>query len=270
MEVTAAPSPVTITSVPALAAAMRTLVYAPVVQPLHALLNHDPLVPMYEVTGDSQHAEAVALVRALEEIGERLRRLHAAYGEWKEFDTGAYFDLSPAQTQRLVRVSERVSAVHVTFFVDLLLPSFRHAEQYWHDRFCPAYWQMMDGLRAAEEPSRQVNTFTRQVQPQMIQRWASLCAVVQRARTLMEQDSAYLVAYISEEERARWRHAWHQDPTIGLNQRLQPDLPSVPTLTLSTEFPLPTRRQPGRLRRLRTNRSRGRPSRHLHWQALDG
>ena len=113
---------------------------------------------MYEVSGQSSAEEAASAVQALEDISDRLRRLHGAYGEWRQFDAGAYFDLSHAQTRRLVRVSERVSTVHVTFFADLLLPSFRAAEHYWYYCFCPSYWTMLDGLRTSSEPSDLVST----------------------------------------------------------------------------------------------------------------
>lgn len=243
---------------------------APRSETLHDLHTHDPLVPMYEVDGESPEEESVAAVRALEEISDRLRRLHAAYGEWAEFDAGAYFDLGLAQTRRLVHVSERVSRVHVTFFGDLLLPSFRRAEHYWYYGFCPAYRQMLHGLRTATEPSDLVNAFTQQAQPQMIRLWNRLLEVVNKARAVIQQESAFLLAYLCEEERARWQHAWRQEPAGALALELRHDLRSLPTLTLSTEFPLPPSRQPGRLRRLRINRARGRPPRFLRWGTLDG
>ncbi len=50
-----------------------------------------------------------------------------------------------------------------------------------------------------------------------------------------------------------------QRPVAGLTQRLQPALPSLPTLTLSVDFPRRPTASRGRLRRLRTNRTRRQP-----------
>ncbi len=114
MEANAAPTPAALTSVLAMAATIRAMRCTPGAETLHDLHTHDSVVPMYEVSGQSSAEEAASAVQALEDISDRLRRLHGAYGEWRQFDAGAYFDLSHAQTRRLVRVSERVSTVHVT------------------------------------------------------------------------------------------------------------------------------------------------------------
>ena len=116
MEVAGIATTPALTSVLALAATMRAMDCTPGAETLHDLYTHDALVPLYDVSGESSADEAASAVQALEDISDRLRRLHDAYGEWREFDAGAYFDLSHAQTRRLVRVSERVSTVHVTFY----------------------------------------------------------------------------------------------------------------------------------------------------------
>ncbi len=202
--------------------------------------------------------EAEAAVHVLGEVAERLRRLGPAYAEWHEFDACAYFDLLPAQAQRLVRVSERVATVHVTFFADLLLPSFRLAERYWAETYCPAYRLMRRGLDRAAAPRPVVDAFQNTVQPAMVQHWLALQEVLTQARRLLAQDVAFLAANGSEDERARRRRAWQQRPAAGIDAALLPPLPALPTLTLSVDFPLPPYRQPGRLRRLRANRARRR------------
>lgn len=256
--------PFAVTSAPALAAALRRAVCARSIQPLDALLRRERLVPMYRIRPLAPNAEAEAAVHVLGEVADRLRRLGAAYGEWREFDLCAYFDLSPAQAHRLIRLSERVATVHVTFYADLLLPSFRTAEQYWIEDFCPAYRHMTHSLAFVDEPLPALSRFLNTVQPYMVERWLALQETLEQTRRLLAQDVAYLSANDSAEERARWRQAWQDAPAAGLDPRLLPSLPSLPTLTLSVDFPLPARRQPGRLRRLRANRLRRSPRQPLH------
>jgi len=252
-------APFAVTSMPALAAALRLAVCARSSPPLDAVLRREPLVPMYRIRRLAPNAEAEAAVHVLGEVADRLRRLGSAYGEWREFDLYAYFDLMPAQAHRLVRLSERVATVHVTFYADLLLPSFRAAERYWIETFCPAYRQLTHNLSFMDEPLPAVSRFRNTVQPRMVERWLALRETLVEARDLLAQDVAFLSANGSEDERARWRQAWREPPTSGLDPRLLPSLPSLPTLTLSVDFPLPAHRQPGRLRRLRTNRLRSSP-----------
>lgn len=251
--------PFAVTSVPALAAALRLTGCDRYSQPLDVLFQRERLVPMYRIRRLAPHAEAEAAVHVLGEVADRLRRLGAAYGEWREFDPCAYFDLLPAQAHRLVRISERVATVHVTFFADLLLPSFRAAERYWIEEFCPAYRQMTHSLAFINEPLPAVNRFQSAVQPRMVEHWLALQETIEEARRLLAHDAAFLSANGSADERARWRQVWREPPAAGIDPNLLPSLPSLSTLTLSVDFPLPARRQPGRLRRLRTNRLRGRP-----------
>lgn len=252
-----------------MAATMRGMSCTPGAETLSDLHRHDSFVPMYEITGESSSDEAAAAVCALDEISDRLRRLRWAYGEWREFDAGAYFDLSLAQARRLVRVTERVSTVHVSFYADLLLPSFRNVEHYWFYRFCPAYWQMVESLRTGTEPSHSVNTFTHQVQPEMIRLWTRLCEVVNKSYALLRGSSSYLIAYLCEEERGRWQQALAHEPADGTDLLPQAEIGALPTLSLSIEFPLPAGRQPGRLRRLRSNRAQRRPARFLRRSTPD-
>lgn len=233
-------------------------------EPLQTLFAHDEPVAMYEVNGSDVEQEANSALQSLEEIADRLSRLRLAYGEWKEFDAGAYFDLTHAQTNRLVRVSERVSTVHVTFYADLLLPSFHAVESCWYDVYCPTYWRMIDGLRTGSTPAEAVDRYSEDAQPEMIERWHKLSSVVQQTRTEAIKERDYLIAYLSLEETARWAREWRKRPVRSIADELLPSLQSLSTLTLATEFPLPAGRQPGRLRRLRTNRERGRPQRFVN------
>ncbi len=82
-------------------------------------------------------------------------------------------------------------------------------------------------------------------------------------RAALDEDASFLAANSSEDERP-------DGDRFGDNARapltLTPAaaLPSLPTLTLSVDFPLPPYRQPGRsVRRLRTNRTRRQPLAHI-------
>jgi hypothetical protein len=242
------PMTLSITSAPALAAALRTpgdLPFAPIA------MRSAALVPLYQVAGGSEQAEATAAAHVIGEVVERLRRLTAAYSEWDRFDAPAYFDLSHEQAAHLVRVAERVSTVHVIFFVDLLLPSFCAATTFWHEHFVPAYGQMRQEPRLAE-------AFHTCLQPQMVEHWHRLLAVVRETRTILAEDVGFLAANGAHEERSRWQRYWQTPPRPDLAVALTPPLADVPTLTLTVEFALPAHRQPDRLRRLRAARDRRR------------
>jgi hypothetical protein len=246
-----------ILSAPALAAALREVGQRSSHIPAGTLLGGRQLAPMYHVGGATVEEEAARAAHVLVETAERLRRLGSAYGEWQLFDAGAYFDLRPPQLARLVKISERVSTVHVLFFGDLLLPSFRAAESYYANSYLPAYQRYFlaqGGVKPGELE------FYRKIQPQMVARWGRLNAVIQAARRLLEDQTGYWAANGAEDERAYWRKAWEHSPAPGLPTALKPSLAAVATLTLAFDFPLPAARQPGRLRRLRRNRAR-----HNRW-----
>lgn len=245
-----------ITSAPALAAALRVTDTIEEPAPLEQTFAADSLVPMYQIDTDGADAEAQSAAHVVSEIAERLRRLAAAYGEWTTFDAPAYFDLTAAQAARLVRISERVSTVYVIFFADLLLPAFRQAETFWADDFLPTYH--------ITHPQHDVDTwayaiyFQQHVQPKMVAYWHYLMDILQQTRSLLADDIGFLSTNCAPEERMRWRRAWERTPAAGLDMALQPALNNIPTLSLAFEFPLPTHRQSGRLRRLRRNRERRR------------
>lgn len=252
MEITISTATLALSSSPAFAAALRAMAspggFAALWQ------SQSELVPMYRITGTDVNSEIDAASRVLSEVLERLRRLHDAYGEWQLFDIPAYFDLTESQAAALIHVSERVSTVHVTFYADLLLPTFQQSLAYWAQTFAPAYQQMDQGADA-------YTRFLTEVQPAMIEQWQRLLSVITQSRKLLLEDVSFLAANGGQEERGQWRHWWDRPPAPGLDPRLTPELKQLPTLTLSLDFPLPAHRQPHRLRRLRRNRDRHRAER---------
>jgi hypothetical protein len=228
-------------------------------------LREDGLVQMYRIPPGQMTAigeEAQAAAHVLVAVADRLRRLSGAYGEWGKFDAGAYFDLSETQTTRLVRVVERVSTVHVTFFADLLLPAYQAAEAFWQESYRPQYRLLRTQLRnggAQQTLLEPVMAFADHCQPQMVDHWARLVQTVEQTRRLLSDEVGFWAANGGAEERARWQWAWRLPPAPGVAPGLLPELPAIPTLTLAVDFPLPAYRQPGRLRRLRIIRAR----RHL-------
>ncbi len=209
---------------------------------------------MYRISKVPDGTESEAASRMIGEVLDRLRRLTDAYGEWQSFDIPAYFDLTERQTARLVRISERVSTVHVVFAIDLLLPSFQQTLQFWANHFIPAYEQM-------QQSAASYQAFLTEAQPAMIEQWQRLLGVIGQTRQLLIDDVGFLAANGTQEERMRWRQWWLTAPAAGLDARLLPELSQIPTLTLSLDFPLPIHRQPHRLRRLRQNRERRRAER---------
>lgn len=263
-----------ISSAPALAAALRETDVVENIAPLEHEFEATSLVPMYQVENGNVADEAAHAAHMVGEIAERLRRLADAYEAWNTFDAPAYFDLSKRQSERLVHVRERVSTVYVFFFADLLLPSFRRAESFWAERFCPIYQAAY--LNASANLFQEPHTssshaasnglhgddadweirFLSETQPQMIEHWEQLVTVIRSARRELMDDIGFLSTNGSQEERARWLHVWQATPAPGLVPALRPPLRTIPTLSLSFEFPLPTHRQSGRLQRLRLHRDR--------------
>lgn len=218
-----------------------------------------------EEARQSIEEEIHAAVHVLGNVAERLRRLSTAYAEWDEFDGCAYFDLTRLQAERLLRVVERVTTVHVTFYADLLLPSFQAAECTLLRQFAPEYRllraHLFDGLPEDEQVTVLPADYDAG-QAQMIAQWQRLVDVERGVRAILHDDIRFWATNGAEDERARWRHVWMQPAAPGLDARLTPPLVEVPSLTLSIDFPLPNGRQPGRLRRLRRMRSRWRRSGH--------
>lgn len=227
-----------IVSVPALAAALRRCEQGTPISPAGAALDAQQLVPMYRLAPGTVEDEAHAAAQLVNEVGERMRRLAGAYGEWRLFEPGPYFDLSPAQVERLIHLSERVSTVHAIFFVDPLLPAFRTA----HASAITAFQRAAAGFDASGLD-------------EMMERWRRLIAVVDLARRHLSEDIAFLSLNAGIEEQERWARlvpvaAERGTPWHGSGRR------ALPSLTLSVDFPLPAFRQPGRLRRLRRSRQR--------------
>ncbi len=247
METTAAP----IRSLPGLAAGIRQTDRFALPVSVASLFEKSPLVPLYQVEGGTLEREANAAAETIATVADKLRRLIGAYGEWHAFDAPAYFDLYPEQTALLVHISERVSTVHVTFYADLLLPTFRRTERIWAEEFFPAYQAARPFTRAGKRPSVYWEHFVEMDQPKLLAYWERLWAVVSEARRILSDDIGFLASSGGSDERNRWRAAWPLHPAAGLDARLLPELETVPTVTLTMTFPLPTHRQSGRLRRLR-------------------
>lgn len=251
------PTAQAITSAPELAAAIRATDHWQPHATWQRRLATDPLVAIYRVRGATVQEEAESAVYTIVHVMDRLRRLGAAYGEWAEFEAGAYFDLSYAQAARLVTVTERVATVHVIFYADVLLPSFQRVESFWSEAFRPMHRAMHTSLLSAPAMARATNgaaAFFDESQPELAAQWQQLLATIERIRLLLQDDPDFWSMSGATEERWRWRQAWQAAPARGLASVLCPPLESVPTLTLAYDFPLPAHRQPGRLRRLRRQR----------------
>ena len=129
-----------------------------------------------------------------------------------------------------MRVVERVATVHVIFFVDALLPSFR---------------RLVDCCALAVQPALRFGALPPDVQSELVHRWRRLLAVLTFARTQVRDDVGFLAANGADDERTRWRTHWQRPPTELLPPELLPELATIPTLTLGVDFPLPAFRQPG-------------------------
>jgi hypothetical protein len=219
-------------SAPALAAALRTVdqLSGGAFQPV---LRLDELVTMYRIEPGA--GEVASALHVISDVGERLRRLGAAYGEWQRFEPEPYFDLRPHQAAELLHISERVATVHAACFFDALLPSFQAALAYFLDDFVPARRAGAAALETAV----------------MVEKWLQLTAVLRSVRTALANDAAFLSMNATGEERSRWQAYWRALPPAGMPAVLLPELAQTPSLTLAVTFPLPAFRQPGRLRRLR-------------------
>lgn len=245
-------------SLPGLAAALRTTgrrTFQLVPEPI---LRDRALVPMYRVSNHLHAREVHDAVQSVETITERLRRLSAAYGEWQVFDPSAYFDLTDPQIGALVHVSERVSTVHVTFYADLLLPTFRRAVRYWAGHFVNAHAAAFTTPGVHNRTTHFDDDFAHDAQPEMVRLWRSLHTIVEEVRATLADDPGFMATLATREEQANWYGYWDEAATAGIADELLPSLGAVPTLTLMYEFPLPAYRQSGRRRRLRQNRERRR------------
>lgn len=261
--------PPPIVSIPGLAAALRSTDRWHFLRSTTQSLHSASLAPVYQIGSAGKavdslqltvEEEVAAAVESLQPITDRLRRLAMAYGEWAEFDPDAFFDLFPAQSRCLVRVSEGVRTVHVSFYTDLLLPSFQQTERFWSHSFVPAYQAARPGILDLESESPFLRHFRQEIHPQLVTCWQRTLTVAEGVRQLLTNDLAFLATLAGEEERYRWRAYWGQ-AAPGLDPSLLSELAQLPTLTLSTTFPLPAYRQPGRTRRLRRTWLRSRSAR---------
>ena len=238
-------------SVPALAAQIRQIDRCALPASATQVFSTRTLAPAYRVQNHSGAKESQTAVTTVSQVADRMRRMAKAYGEWKEFDITAFFDLWPEHARRLVALEERVSTVNVTFYADMLLPSFQRIEQYWAHEFFPAYQSAQSFARGSENCSSFTAHFLDFEQPKMCAYLEKLLTIVSDARRELWNDIGFLGATAGGDEKADWQWAWRIPPPPGLDERLLPPLRQLPTLTLGVEFPLPAYRQPDRVRRLR-------------------
>lgn len=231
----AQPPPAAIVSIPALAAALRAWQRGAGVAPVTAALEPWRLAPMYRLPAGAVAQEADAAAQLAAEVAERLRRLARAYGEWRLFEPGPYFDLTPAQVATLTRVTERVATVRVIVYLDALLPAFRTVATF--AASTPAH------MGSAEHSDMVYTTLTAH--------WERMLEVVHGARRRLHDNISFLAHNGAAEEQERWREAPRSGPGKTAGPWWATDWHAAPTLTLSIEFPLPAYRQPGRTRRLR-------------------
>ncbi len=241
----------TIRSVPAFAVAVRRIDRARLPTSDVVQLLGPPLVPLYQVEEGDFDKEVAGAAHTVSTVAEKLRRMSSAYGEWAQFDAPAFFDLYPAQVELLLSVSERVSTVHVSFYADLLLPSFQRMEQYWAQEFFPAYQAGYPFTERTDRRSSFTSHFFEISQPKLVAYWERTISVIHAVRRILSEDIGFLSTAGGSEERAQWQPSWPKQAALGLAPELLRPLDELPTLTLSMSFPLPAHRQPGRLRRLR-------------------
>lgn len=190
---------------------------------------------MYRIPAGDIDAESHAATQLVGEVAERLRRLRNAYGEWRTFEPGPYFDLTPAQVSLLTRITERVATVHVVFYVDALLPAFQLTQSY------AARFAAYSG--SAEHSDTVIAT--------LASHWRRMLAIVETVHARLRHDIDFLALSAAAEEQERWlarqrlMESSHDEPWCARGNHFWP------SLTLSIEFPLPAYRQPGRKRRLR-------------------
>lgn len=238
-------------SIPGLATALRHTDRQVLPLSTAAQLQEQALVPLYQVEGVEMDAEVQSAVHTISLLADKLRRMASAYGEWQIFDIPAFFDLYPSQVNLLMDLSERATMVHTYLYADLLLPSFQRSERYWAEEFFPAY----HAAHPLEVRTDKRNVYTDQffdiIQPKMIAYWERTLAVVKGVRYGLSEDIGFLAAAGGSEERVRWQRRQAAGTAAGLDGSLLAPIANLPTLTLSISFPLPSHRQPGRLRRLR-------------------
>lgn len=236
-----------IVSAPALAAALQSWrLYEPF-PPWHEALAPHALPPMYRLPAGSVADEVQSATRLVGEVAERLRRLKRAYGEWRVFEPGPYFDLTPMQVALLTRVVERAATVHVIFFVDALLPTFQtvHRYAYTAHRYTAhryATQQIAVETSGAEHDETIYTT--------LAGHWQHMLEVINGVRAELRRDIGFLAFSGAVEEQARWERVLPGSSRNPATPWASTPASALPTLTLSVDFPMPAFRQPGRKRRL--------------------
>ncbi len=224
-----------IVSAPALAAALQRWRLSQPFPPWDEALAPRALAPMYRLSAGSVADEVKSASQLVGDVAERLRRLTRAYGEWRIFEAGPYFDLTPAQVALLTRIVERAATVHVVFYVDALLPTF----------------QSLHAYAAAMPTAAMLSTeHAGMIYATLAGHWQRMLEVIDGVRSSLRHDINFLAFNGAREEQERWARlqpgaARHSDaPWSSIR------VAACPTLTLAVDFPIPAFRQPGRKRRL--------------------
>ena len=179
--------------------------------------------------------EADAMAHVLRRLSDHLQRLSHAFGEWQNFDAGAYFDLYPKQAEVLVNTRAMGRMTRITFFGDLLIPRFQLAEHYFVETFAPSY---RAAFPVGREPDRQgpaMQLFRDEVEPEMARRWRHLCLVAQVLLWTLKNELDYLVVTDGEEEMFNWRPAWHRPGCPELVPGLLPAWETLTTFTMAVQ-----------------------------------
>ncbi len=214
-----------------------------------------PLAPVYRVKSRwSEERRVRALAQAIGVINDRLSRLPRVWHEWEEFDPGAFFDLYPEQVDVLVDIQASRRRVRVTFYADLLVPSFQEAETFWVNEVIPALHVAQPSLLAArptgEDPASEVwaQLVARELGPEMEQRLYRAAQEIQAVRNLLYErgDVTFLATMVDVGDRERLPR-----PVRGGQALLAERLRLIPTLTLQLTFPTNLREQQARGQALR-------------------
>ncbi|MCS6827155.1 MAG: hypothetical protein NZ553_11120 [Caldilinea sp.] len=219
---------------PALALALHRWRQRVPLPPVDEALKTPALAPMYRLSAGSVAEEARAAAQLTAEVAERMRRLTRAYGEWRIFEPGPYFDLTPRQVELLTRIAERVSTVHVIFYIDALLPAFQAVQNY----------------AAHMTPNQGSVEQIEMIHETLLERWRRLLEVIDDARVHLAEDVNFLGLSGAREEQEHWLPMQRVAGLNGSADWLLAGRRTLPSLTLSIDFPLPAFRQPGRKRRL--------------------
>ncbi|MCD6290706.1 MAG: hypothetical protein J7M34_09415, partial [Anaerolineae bacterium] len=163
------------------------------------------LVPAYRVREtEDVGREARLLASAVAILAERVVRLENAYGRWRPFEPGPYFDLRPQHAALMCEIEERGNLVHVRLYADLLSPSVRAAERFCVEQFFPAVRSASTGTSMGSAIAR-LNELREQIWPKMQARLARVEQVLTKTVSILTESGhvCFMVAWGAAEERRR-------------------------------------------------------------------